>query len=255
MSESATHPSPEPSSADVPGWVYDLVPIAAHARMLMRTNAFALLTATVIVVLVPQLVARPAPGVVAACMAFGSLLALRHGGWSVPAAEASVADGGTAGARVVPAAPAGSAAAAAGTAAGAAAAAPGSVGARLRPGGRTGALLAVLDLLLTAVGLAALVGLALAGADRPLLVSAAGAAAGLTLGVGSVAVMELSGRHKGAVAVLGVVGIAVTVVAACFVMRLELSWWWVLALAIGADAAGLLALRAGTRNDRRADTA
>ncbi|SDN90682.1 hypothetical protein SAMN05216355_12318 [Actinomyces ruminicola] len=239
MSEPRSRPAPAPGPDDAPQWANDLVPIAEYARALLRADAPALLVAVVVVLATPQLVVHPAPWVAAVCVALGGFIALRHGGRARAAADAST--GGTRAAAPRsesegrPGAPRADAGAAAGG---------------LRPGARTGALLAVLDLLLTATGLAALAGLALAGADRALLVAAAGAATGLTAGVGASAVMELMGRRSnGAVAALAV---AVIAVVAYGFARLAPTWWWVLGLAIGADAVSLIALRAGARNDRRA---
>ncbi|MBM6979604.1 MAG: hypothetical protein I3J03_07785, partial [Actinomyces succiniciruminis] len=154
MSEPSSRNSPAPSSADVPQWINDLVPIAARARALLRATAPALLGAVAAVLLLPQLAPFPTPWVATACIALGGFLALRHGGPAVPAADVSTTGGSVPGPRAAPGA---SAAAAVG---------------ELRPGGRTGALLVVLDLLLSVTGLAAWAGLALAGTEQTLLVAA-----------------------------------------------------------------------------------
>ncbi|WP_158247593.1 hypothetical protein [Actinomyces qiguomingii] len=250
MSEPAHRPSPEPTSADVPQWIYDLVPIAAHARALLRAGAPALLVAMGIVLVVPQLVAYAASWVAVVCTVLGSVMALRHGGPSASAAAASNAHVRAATARIQPEADGvGNVQGAPGAPA---KASPSGIAAGgLRPGGRTAALLVVLDLLLTATGTAALAGLALAGADRPLLVAAAGAATGLTAGVGAVAAMELrGGRTLGALVWLGAFAVAIIVAVAYVYVRFEPTWWWVLAMAIVVDGVGLLALRAGARADR-----
>lgn len=220
MSEPSSRYSqaPEPSSDDVPQWVNDLVPIAEHARALLRADAPVALAAVVVVVVIPQLVAPPAPWVVAVCAAPGILLALRHGAWTARPAKAAIGDGHGA----------------------------------LRPGGRTGALLVVLDLLLSATGLAAWAGLALAGTDRALLVAATGAATGLAVGVCLVAAGELVGRRgTAAVVALAAVTLVVVTAAAYGLAPAALSWWWVLGLALLVDAVGVIALRVGARNDRR----
>ncbi|MBM6978847.1 MAG: hypothetical protein I3J03_03925, partial [Actinomyces succiniciruminis] len=122
----------------------------------------------------------------------------------------------------------------------------------LRPGGRTGALLVVLDLLLSVTGLAAWAGLALAGTEQTLLVAATAAAVGLAVGVGLLAVMELVGRRSAVmVAALAAVALVAAAAAAYGLTLIAPSWWLVLALAVGVDAVGAIALRAGVRNDRR----
>ncbi|QHO90115.1 hypothetical protein CWT12_00460 [Actinomyces sp. 432] len=248
MSETARRPSPEPSSDDVPQWINDLVPIAARARALLRAGAPALLVAVALVLAIPQLVAHPLPWVAAACVALGGYLALRHGGLAVPTAGVSAIGGNAAGPRAVSGAPAAVGAGPQSSAGGSAATASG----ELRPGGRTGALLAVLDLVLSAVGLALWAGLALAGTDRALLLAAIAAAGGLVAGVGLVTVMELVGRRRtGVVAALAAVTLSVAVAVACGLTPAAPSWWLVLGLAVGADAVGAIALRVAVRNDRR----
>ncbi|WP_147680863.1 hypothetical protein [Actinomyces ruminicola] len=247
MSEPARGPSPEPGPADVPQWINDLVPIAAHARALLRASAPTLALAVAAVLALPQLTPFSAPWVAAVCMVLGNVVALRHGGRNASTDDATDVGGNTTGSRATADARAEVGARTQSTSGTAAVIAAG----ELRPGGRTGALLVVLDLLLTATGVAALVGLALAGTDRPLLVAAAGAAAGLAAGVGTVAGLELSGRRaRGAFVVLGAVAVAVIAAVVYVFNRLGPAWWWVLALAVVADAVGLLALRAGARNDR-----
>ncbi|PHP53393.1 hypothetical protein [Actinomyces ruminis] len=213
--------APEPGSDDVPQWVNDLVPIAEYARALLRVDAPALALAVTAVLVLPQLMPLPAPWVTTACMALGAFLALRHGG---PARISRRA---------------GSAAADSPTVA-------------LRPGGRTGALLVVLDLLLSATGLAAWAGLALAGTERALLVAATGATAGLAVGVGLVAVRELVGRCSAAVrAAFAAVALAAVTAVVYGPVLVAPSWWWMLGLALLVDAVGAISLRVGARNDRR----
>ncbi|MBE6474667.1 MAG: hypothetical protein E7Z95_03695 [Actinomyces succiniciruminis] len=248
MSEPSSRNSPAPSSADVPQWINDLVPIAARARALLRATAPALLVAVAAVLLLPQLAPFPTPWVATACIALGGFLALRHGGPAVPAAGVSTTGGSASGPRAAPGA---SAAVGAGPQAAVGTSAAAAVG-ELRPGGRTGALLVVLDLLLSVTGLAAWAGLALAGTEQTLLVAATAAAVGLAVGVGLVAVMELVGR-RGTVMVAALAAVAlVAAAAAAYGLTLTApSWWLVLALAVGVDAVGAIALRAGVRNDRR----
>ncbi|MDU0347357.1 hypothetical protein [Actinomyces sp. MRS3W] len=246
MSDPVSRLSPEPPSPDdVPQWITDLVPIADYARALLREGAPMLAAAAGIALIAPQLVHSPAPWMVAVCGMLGGAVALRHGGRARGhGASLPGGPGGTGGAD------------ASDGGAGASHPAPGeraSTSRELRAGGRTGAQLAVLDILLSATGLAALAGMLLAGSDQALLIAVISAAAGLTIGIIGVAVLELVGRRGGRVmaALAAVVTVAVCAIAYT-VAQVRLSWWWVLALAVAVDVAGLLALRAGHRADREA---
>ncbi|WP_034253556.1 hypothetical protein, partial [Actinomyces sp. oral taxon 448] len=120
----------------------------------------------------------------------------------------------------------------------------------LRAGGRTGVVLIVLDIVLTAIGLALLVGLVAAGAAHAALTAAT------AVGVGSLAgallllgrLLRARWRIVLALAIVVAAGVAAPAVRA---WPADPSWWALAALAVGVDVVCLLALRVGTVRDRR----
>lgn len=120
----------------------------------------------------------------------------------------------------------------------------------LRAGGRTGVVLIVLDIVLTAIGLALLVGLVAAGAAHAALTAATavgiGSFAGALLLLGRL--LRARWRIVLALAIVVAAGVAAPAVRA---WPADPSWWALAALAVGVDVVCLLALRVGTVRDRR----
>ncbi|WP_167202977.1 hypothetical protein [Actinomyces respiraculi] len=127
---------------------------------------------------------------------------------------------------------------------------PGESTAPLRPGGRTLAALLVLDIVGTALGLVVLAAAALCGIDGALVGAALLVGVLIAVGTAGVLVDELFPGWR--LRWFGGTGTAALLVLLASGGVLALGrglWWLVLGLAVVADLAGLLALRAGRRRD------
>ena len=195
----------------VPGWIADLVPVADDARAILLADRVVLAAGVPLALVQGWAGARRDVG----------HLPIWAGALMAAAAAAVVLRPGRA------------------------AAAP-----DLRAGGRTGVVLIVLDIVLTAIGLALLVGLVAAGAAHAALTAAT------AVGVGSLAgallllgrLLRARWRIVLALAIVVAAGVAAPAVRA---WPADPSWWALAALAVGVDVVCLLALRVGTVRDRR----
>lgn len=171
---------------DVPRWITDLVPVAERARaVLLRELPFAVAVAALAI----ALAMGTGPGLrwalIAGCL-HGLTLALRHGG-PLPAPTAGRAPDGGPGSRWgTEASPPGGGPAPSG----------GGPAPPLRPGTRTGALLAVTDIIGTGDGLLILGGARLAGLDEALLGAALTAAGLILVATAVIALQELLGPES-----------------------------------------------------------
>ena len=203
----------------VPGWIADLVPVADDARAILLADRVVLAAGVPLALVLGWAGARRDVG----------HLPIWAGALMAAAAAAVVLRPGRA------------------------AAAP-----DLRAGGRTGVVLIVLDIVLTAIGLALLVGLVAAGLiPSPVAIADVvsfptndslrgpdGAGALLLLG----RLLRARWRIVLALAIVVAAGVAAPAVRA---WPADPSWWALAALAVGVDVVCLLALRVGTVRDRR----
>lgn len=216
------HPAaPGSDDGEVPAWILDLVPVAELARSHLRAS---LSTAVVVALAIvggaclsgatPWLPTALLPvfGVTGLLLAGVFTGRLRRGGHTPTS--------------------------------------PGESTAPLRPGGRTLAALLVLDIVGTALGLVVLTAARLCGVDVALV--GAAVLAGVLIAVGTAGVLLDVLWPGWRLRWLGGTGAVALVLLLASGGALALGrglWWLVAGLAVVADLAGLLALRAGRRRD------